>query len=996
MCVNIAKSLELKRAQESISFHPSFFPVHERIQKAIKRFPLAIDNSILNDLYLFYLLATREYLDHRTASHLFRLVLSIHFMQKKLLRAEVFSSHQRDLKIRWIPTHLIFPFTSKPVLGCLIGFNILNRYELFDEENILLALQKHLPELRLVRESKYCHHSKFRSLRLFYLEIEKQNSSPFSAGEQSLLKTNLEEKLKNSIQTLSPSIFIRLNEEEVYKQILVLSQEIQSTHDLPQAYITFDRQTGTEIIFRVSLVFMSPFHRFSLKERFFECTFISERLTPVKFLDGHSVQALIFQLSLPRTLDVLRTDGSLDFYSARKKVVNLIFGAIGEFRDYNGGILIKQQELLDTLKQDFPEILKLDPESIEHFFYAITPLEKQVLLPPHVLSTLFRYFLQHSKGPQFNQEIPYSFKIYRHDRQIYFFIRAEKEILNQLINEVVQNEEAEALDATYNIVSAPEGTFLNCVLLQPQAQDPERLLHSIQDYLEEWHQKLKQEQILRIALEYSIVSLDPRIGGESTSGDILRFLFEGLTRFNKDGIVENGVAESIECSSNLKQYIFRLRPTFWNDGSPLSAYDFEYSWKKILSPDFKTSFADHFYPIKNAKEAKEGLVSLDNVGIQVIDQRTLKVDLVAPTSHFLQWTAHPLFSPVHRLVDQQFPQWPYQSGSNYPCNGPFQLKMNQSNQGYQLINNPHYWEANKVKLDQVILTTMNPSQAIHAFQKKQIDWIGNPFGAWHPAYNNLSSKENKLLRFPNTWLLCNAINVNVIPFNHPKIRQAFCHAIQRTEIIDNAYMPLSPAYSILLPHHREKNTPLFPDYHREVALQLFQEGLEELKLKPEDIAPLTIIYLETGIQVQIANFLKRQFEDCFKIPFMLEPMSWSMSFNRLSKGQFQMGFFGWTSWIDDPIYLLKMFKSKNNEINFSKWEHPEFQRLLDLSEQEVTPFQRSQYLFEAEKLLSQEAPVIPLFFQPSQAMVNEKLHVVYRTPSGPFNPGRSFYKQKDH
>src|SRR5690606_27520762 len=142
-----------------------------------------------------------------------------------------------------------------------------------------------------------------------------------------------------------------------------------------------------------------------------------------------------------RTLDLLRSDGSLDFYAARKKVVNLIFGAIGDFRDYNGGILIKQQELLDTLKHDFPETLDRDPESIEYFFYAIMPLEKQVLLPPAVLSEMFKYFLQNTHDTDTKSEVPYSFKIYRNDKQIFFIIRAEKEILAQLIQEVIQNGE---------------------------------------------------------------------------------------------------------------------------------------------------------------------------------------------------------------------------------------------------------------------------------------------------------------------------------------------------------------------------------------------------------------------------------------------------------------------------------------------------------------------------------------------------------------------------
>lgn len=987
MCTNFTQLMNLKPKNEDvlISFHPTFFVVHERIQKALKAFPSTIDSSILNDLYLFYLLTTQEYLNHRTASHLFRLILSIHFMQKKLLRAEISSSNRRDLKIRWIPTQLIFPFTSKPVLGCLVGFNILNRYELFDEENILLALQKHLPELRLVRESKYCHNSKFRSLRVFYLEIEKDGDSiPLSSSEENLLKRKFEEKLKNSIQTLSPSIFIKLNEEEAYKQILVLSQQIQSFHDLPQAYITFDRQTGTEIIFRVSLVFISPFHRFSLKDQFFDCTFIPERFIPVKFLDSHSVVGHIFLLSFPRTLDFLRTDGSLDFYSARKKIVNLLFRTLGEFRDYNGGILIKQQDLLDSFKGEFSELTKVDPERVEHFFYAIMPLEKQVLLPLNVLSSMFRYFLKLSKELFSDPEVPYDFKIYPQDRQIHFLIRAERSFLDQLINELIQNEKFENLDPVYNIVEFNEASFLNCALLQPKMQDFTYFLEFIPDILNKWSQKLKNKQILRIALENSVVSLDPRIGGETISGDILRLLFEGLTRFNKDGIVENAVAESIKCSEDLKQYIFKLRPTFWNNGHPVSAYDFEYSWKKILSPDFKTSFADNFYYIKNAKEAKIGLLSLDEVGIKVIDDRTLKVNLVAPNPFFLQCIANPIFSPVHRFNDQQFPQWPYQSGTNYSCNGPFQLKINQPNQGYQLIKNPYYWEENKIKLEEIILTTMNSSQALDAFQKKEVDWIGNPFGAWHPSYTNLS-KRGKLLSLPNKWLLSNAINVNVPPFNHEKIRRAFCYATERFEIVEKSFMPLTPAFSSLLPYYQEKNTNFFPEYNQQKALQLFKEGLDELKINPKEISPLSIICLDTAIQVYLANILKKQYEDCFKIPVMIKIFPWITAFDRLSKGEFQMGIYGWTNWVDDPAGLLKTLKSKSTEINFSKWEDPEFKLLIESSEQEGTLFQRSQYLIEAERLLSQRAPIIPLVFQSAQALVNPDLNFDSNTYPRPFN-----------
>jgi oligopeptide transport system substrate-binding protein len=986
--------LEEEKKQDGFALpcplHPTFQLVYEKLQKWVARFPHAVDETVFKDLFLFYLLATKEYLDHRSPTHLFRLVLSIHVLQKKLLRSEISKPNQRDLKVRWIPTNLFFPFSSKSVLGCLIGFNLMSRYELFDEENILLALQKHLPQLRLVKESSYRHTAQRGTLKTFYLEMEKKDGSPFSPLEQSLLKANLEEKFKNSVQTLSPSVFMRVNEEEVYKHILVLSQEIQSIRDLPQAYITFDRQTGNEIVFRVTLVYVAPMHRFSLKERFTECTFSSERASPVRTLDGHSIQAHIFRLSLARDPSLLRSDGSLDFYSARRRVGALITSAIGEFRDYNGGILIKQQELLDALKGAFPETAEKDLELMESFFYAITPLEKQVLLNPQTLAALFKHFLEVYKE-RLPVDLPYVLRIIRDEQKVFLIARGHPAALSEIVSGVLQSQSSKMLDLAYNVIPAGETSLFSCSLSQTKAHDIDSLIQEIQDSLNSWYRKAQQRQTLKIALEYTPVSLDPRIGGENISGDILHFLFEGFTRFNEDGAVENGIAESIEISPNQTQYIFRLRHSFWNDGTLVSAYDFEYAWKKILSPDFKTSFADYFYHIKNAKEAKEGKCSLSDVGIQVIDDRALKVELVRPTPYFLQLTAHQLFSPIHRFIDQQYPQWPYQAEKNYPCNGPFQLKINQPTQGYQFVKNPLYWDADRVKFDQVTLSVMNSSQAVQAFQKKEVDWIGSPFGGWYSSYN--PGKGDKLLTFPNSWVLWNVFNVQAPLFSNLKVRQGFAHAIQRSEIVSNSFMPLNAARTIFLPHYRENKHSLFPEFSPKKGAQLFNEGLEELGMTLKDLPPLRLTFVEKGIREYAAVCLKKHFERCLGIVCELEPLPWGTVFKKMSSGDFQMGLVHWNSWVDDPIHTLNAFKFMNHETNFSKWENPKFQELLDLGQKEVNPFQRSFYLLQAEELLSKEMPVVPIFFQPYQALVKKDLNVIYRAPSGPFNIGKSFYKQ---
>ena len=93
-------------------------------------------------------------------------------------------------------------------------------------------------------------------------------------------------------------------------------------------------------------------------------------------------------------------------------------------------------------------------------------------------------------------------------------------------------------------------------------------------------------------------------------------------RKDQRGKLKLGIAKSYTISEDKKTYKFTLRKSFWSNGTRICAYDFEYAWKKILTPGFSTPFAYVFYPIKNAKIAKEGKVPLDKVGIHAIDDKT--------------------------------------------------------------------------------------------------------------------------------------------------------------------------------------------------------------------------------------------------------------------------------------------------------------------------------------------------------------------------------------
>ncbi len=962
------------------SFPQSFYEIYEKLEKWIDRFPNHQDSGIFNDLALLYLSAAKSYTEHRSPVHLFRLVAAIHVMQKKLFRKTT-QPNDQQVEIKWIPTNLLFPFASKPVLGCLVGVNLMDRYELFDEENILLILQKHFPDLKLVKESSYLHPPQKKNHKLLYFEIEKSDGTIFSLKEQLLLKEILEEKIKNSIQRLTPAIFMRRNEEEVCKNILMLSQEITSIDDRPQAVISLEQQTVEEIIFLVTLVYIAPCPGVSLTEP----VFITERQVPVKTFGDRLIEAHIFRIHLQRSPILLRSDGSLDFYLARQKAVALIRSAIGSFRDYNGGILIKLQEHLQLFKEDFADV---DQELLETFFYSITPLEKQVSLPQKILKKLFFNFLDIRKERQVGK---YLFRESREEDKGYLTVKSNNKALKEVILEFLKNHSNSQHEATFSMIHLADEFFFGCVIKDSPTLDIETFIELFKAKLALWEQRIINQKILRISFEYSFLSLDPRIGGESFCQIMAGLLFEGLTRYDKDGCIELAIAETIEISSDGLEYKFKLQPSCWNDQSPLTAYDFEYAWKKVLSPDFKTSFAYLFYPIRGAKEAKEGKISTDEVGIHVIDELTLKVVLSHPAPYFLELTSHQIYSPIHRLIDQEYPQWPYQSGKNFPCNGAFLIAENHADIAYKLVKNPLYWDSEGIDLDEIIFNGMNSFQALQAFRRGEVDWLGHPLGSWMTSYEPMN--DDQVISFPNGSVCWHVFNTSKEPFNNTKLRQAIAYSIERASFCDTAAIKITPALSALLPKHINNPEARFPNANHEAARKLWAEGWKELGMELSQIPRLSLIYHSKGVRDHIVSHIHTQLSEVLGIDCELVALSWNVLFHRMTKGEFQMGIMSWHSWINDPVYTLNGFRFAKEDTNFSKWENPAYQELLDKSDQEMDLEKRKLYFSEAEEILCREMPIIPLFYQQFMAMVKKNLSVTYNVSRAVFNFARCFYKK---
>jgi oligopeptide transport system substrate-binding protein len=155
-------------------------------------------------------------------------------------------------------------------------------------------------------------------------------------------------------------------------------------------------------------------------------------------------------------------------------------------------------------------------------------------------------------------------------------------------------------------------------------------------------------------------SIDPAVVTGQLEGRICYALFEGLLHFDRFGEPKPGIAESWNLSSDGKTYTFHLRANArWSNGDPVTASDFARSWKRTLLPETASEYAYLLYHIKNAQPFNEGtLKDFSQVGITVIDERTLQIALEAPVPYFLDLCCFTTLLPVHMsTVDKYGDDW---------------------------------------------------------------------------------------------------------------------------------------------------------------------------------------------------------------------------------------------------------------------------------------------------------------------------------------------------
>lgn len=491
-----------------------------------------------------------------------------------------------------------------------------------------------------------------------------------------------------------------------------------------------------------------------------------------------------------------------------------------------------------------------------------------------------------------------------------------------------------------------------------------------------------EKQILYINMTGEPPSLDPAQATDTASAHVLRMLFDGLTRIGLDHKPHLSLAKNVDISPDRKHYVFHLRDSLWSNGDPLTARDFEYSWKRLLDPKHPSPFAYKLFPIQGAEEASQGKIPMSRVGITAEDEKTLRVNFTHPVPYFLELLATHTFFPVHKKSVESTPHWAADSGPFFVTNGPFRMKQWDHHSQLLLEKSPSYWDAQTVKIKKITLGMIEDANTeLNLYEEGQLDFLGQPLSLGPPSDALPSLKEEGKLHFQEAasiyWFL---LNTQRIPLNNTKVRRALSLAINRQLIIDHIVQGgQTPALGILPPGVTESPQILFSDASTEEAKVLFEEGLQELGLSIEELPPLELSYNSSEGHQKIAQAIQQQWHEALGFWCTLQNYEWKVYVDKIHQRDFDIGRLGWVVDFLDPLPFLEIFGEEDQPNNSTNWVDETYAKWIEESEGIVDKKQRAQLLQKAHERLIREMPMIPLYFHKNTFLQKEYLKDVLIT-----------------
>jgi oligopeptide transport system substrate-binding protein len=494
-------------------------------------------------------------------------------------------------------------------------------------------------------------------------------------------------------------------------------------------------------------------------------------------------------------------------------------------------------------------------------------------------------------------------------------------------------------------------------------------------------QRLEYEpDTLRVNLGAEPPSLDWSKATDATSFDVIANIMVGLTRYKNDLSCAPACADNWSISDKGKCYLFHIRPNiFWSDGKPVTAFDFEYAWRRLLDPKTAGPYAFFLYDIENAFAFNQGKLSdVSKLGFKAIDAQTFVVHLHRPAAYFLYLTA---FSPTYPqrqdIIERYGDHWT--EPGHLVSNGPFVLKKWQHEYKIELANNPRYF-AGSPRLHKIKMFMIpEQSTAFALYENNQLDFIDNrsfPTSEIEQYKKNSQSypeyQEISLLRI--NYL---GFNVEKPPFNNVKVRQAIAAAMDREHlcrILRHGEKPIS--YVIpqpLLGYSSFAANSFNPFLARKL---LGEAGYPNGK----DFPDVYLLYPHREDTKLLVEAIQDELKRNLNIHIELVNQEWQVYLQTLRNHTPPIYRAAWGADYPDPETFMNLFTSHNGN-NDTHWSNDIYDQMVSEAACEINHDKRAKLYKRADHFLcDKEVPIVPLNTAAQNILIKPWIHGIELNP----------------
>ena len=502
-------------------------------------------------------------------------------------------------------------------------------------------------------------------------------------------------------------------------------------------------------------------------------------------------------------------------------------------------------------------------------------------------------------------------------------------------------------------------------------------------------QTASDKKIMKVYNTDEIPSLDTAHVHETVSFTVLNNTMEGLYRRDKTSQPYLAMAEKHDVSEDGLVHTFTLRENGkWSDGSPVTAHDFEFAWKKVFREAGHYTFMFDTAAIKNAAAIEKGEKQPDELGVKALDDRTLEVTLEYPNPLLKQLLSFPTFYPQKQeFVEAQGDKYGLEYNTTL-YNGPFMLTDWKHDQGWTYTKNPNYWDAATVKLDQVdAYVVKDVSTALTLFESGDLDRV------------ELNSSFVDQYRDDPQFQIVETPTIYFIRFNHEhpvlsnkNIRKAIAMGWDKQGLADvilndgsiplNGLVPKKFAYDASGKDFREFNGDMLQGTLDE-AKALWEQGLKETGVTE---VTLGVNAADTDRAKKIGEYLKNQLET--NLPGLTLELKNVPSNQRLEiekAVEYDLSLGTWGPDYADPMTYIDMWVT-GGSANRMKYSNPKYDELVQQAKTDTDMERRLQTMAELERILIEEdAAIAPMYQEGLAILMRESVKDYVYLPTAPTN-----------